>query len=89
MQLACEIIGNIFIVYAHWEWNAKLASEFGIMIKIIFFKTFLASKNLCEPFVPWVEHLFQNLFKLSKQLQELGFTYYNGKVLVIDVVDNE
>jgi len=35
-----------------------------------------------------VEHLFSSIFNTYEKLKELGFTYYNGKVSVIEV-DNE
>ncbi|MFC1727123.1 hypothetical protein ACFL0Y_01245 [Patescibacteria group bacterium] len=38
-----------------------------------------------EPNVPWVEHLFSSIFKTYEKLKELGFTYYNGKISVIEV----
>jgi len=32
-----------------------------------------------------VEHLLESILKTYTRLQELGFTYYNGKIGVIDV----
>jgi len=32
-----------------------------------------------------VEHLLESIFKTYERLKELGFTYYNGKIVVIDV----
>lgn len=43
--------------------------------------------RLSEPTVPILEHLFENVIELSQKLDELGFTYYNGKVAVLE--DNE
>ena len=37
-----------------------------------------------EPTVPILEHLFESLIRTSDRLQELGFTYYNGKIVVIE-----
>jgi len=35
-----------------------------------------------------VEHLFSSIFNTYEKLKESGFTYYNGKISVIEV-DNE
>ncbi len=40
-----------------------------------------------EPNVPWVEDLFSSIFKTYEKLKELGFTYYNKKISVIEVGD--
>lgn len=40
---------------------------------------------VCEPSGFRVEHLFESILKTYTRLQELGFTYYNGKIVVIDV----
>jgi hypothetical protein len=47
-------------------------------VKPAFFKS--------EPCVPQVEpqELFESLIKTYEKLKELGFTYYNGKVSVIE-----
>lgn len=37
-----------------------------------------------EPTVPLLEHLFDSLIQTDHKLQELGFTYYNGKIFVIE-----
>ena len=37
-----------------------------------------------EPTVPQVELLLQSILKNYERLKELGFTYYNVKVVVID-----
>jgi hypothetical protein len=42
-----------------------------------------------EPTVPQVEHLFESILKTYTRLQELGFTYYNGKIVVIDTKEVE
>jgi len=34
-----------------------------------------------------VEHLFSSIFKTYEKLKELGFTYYNKKISVIEVGD--
>lgn len=39
---------------------------------------------ISEPTVPILEHLFDNVISISQKLDELGFTYYNGKVAVIE-----
>jgi hypothetical protein len=39
---------------------------------------------ICEPTVPQVEHLLESILKSYERLKELGFTYYNGKIVVID-----
>jgi subtilisin family serine protease len=38
-----------------------------------------------EPTVPNLEHLFDSLFSVYERLKELGFTYYQGKITVIDM----
>ena len=42
-----------------------------------------------EPTGPWVEHLFDFLIQTYEKLKELGFTYYNGEVSVIDTQEGE
>jgi|GEM_PF-1478186 len=41
---------------------------------------------MCEPAVPQVEpqELFDSLIRTYEKLKELGFTYYNGEVCVIE-----
>ena len=41
-------------------------------------------RNTGEPTVPILEHLFDNVVELSQKLGELGFTYYNGEVSIIE-----
>ncbi len=42
--------------------------------------------RICEPPRPILEHqFFDNLIYIFEQLIELGFTYYNGKVAIIEV----
>jgi len=43
---------------------------------------------LCEPTVLNLEHLFNSIFRVYKQLKELGFTYYQGKITIIDMEAN-
>jgi len=43
----------------------------------------------CDPSGQWVEHLFDSLIKTYEKLKELGFTYYNGKVSVIDISEED
>jgi len=31
-----------------------------------------------------VEHLLESILRTYERLKELGFTYYNGKIVVID-----
>ena len=45
---------------------------------------FSFEKTICEPTVPQVEHLIWSILKTYERLISLGFTYYNGKVIVID-----
>ena len=33
----------------------------------------------------WVEPLFQSLIRLYERLKALGFTSYNGKIVIIDI----
>jgi hypothetical protein len=40
--------------------------------------------NTCELTVPQVEHLLESILKTHERLKELGFTYYNGKIVVIE-----
>lgn len=40
---------------------------------------------ICEPTVPQLEHLFKSIFHTYERLKELGFTYYNGKVTIINM----
>lgn len=42
-----------------------------------------------EPTVPILEHLFDNVISISQRLDELGFTYYNGKVSVIETEEEK
>jgi hypothetical protein len=44
---------------------------------------------LGEPIVPQVELFFDSIFKTYEKLKELGFTYYQGKVTVIDMEGGE
>ena len=46
---------------------------------------YLFYNHIGELTVPQVEHLLESILKTYGRLKELGFTYYNGKVLVIDV----
>jgi hypothetical protein len=51
-----------------------------------------SSDNLLgELTVPQVEHLLESILKTYERLKELGFTYCNGKIVVIDTeeVNNE
>ena len=41
--------------------------------------------KLSELTVPQVEHLLWSILKTYERLISLGFTYYNGKIVVIDV----
>ena len=41
-----------------------------------------------DPTEQWVEHLFDCLVRTYEKLKELGFTYYQGKVSVIDVEED-
>jgi hypothetical protein len=36
-----------------------------------------------------VEHLFKNILEVYEKLKALGFTYYNGKVTIIDTIEEE
>jgi len=36
-----------------------------------------------------LEHLFDNVISISQKLDELGFTYYNGKVAVLEETEEE
>jgi hypothetical protein len=36
-----------------------------------------------------VEHLLASVIKTYYKLQELGFTYHNGKIVVIDTEEGE
>lgn len=42
-----------------------------------------------EPTVPQVEHLFKNILEVYEKLKALGFTYYNGKVTIIDIIEEK
>ena len=42
-----------------------------------------------EPTGPILEHLFESLIRTDAKLQELGFTYYNGKVVVLEDGEEE
>jgi len=42
-----------------------------------------------EPTVPQVEHLFKNIFEVYEKLKALGFTYYDGKVTIIDTIEEK
>ncbi len=46
-------------------------------------------REYCEPTVPLLEHLFESLIKTDQKLQEMGFTYYNGKIVVIEDREGE
>ena len=46
-------------------------------------------KSYGEPTVPQVEHLFKNIFEVYEKLKALGFTYYNGKVTIIDTIEEK
>lgn len=48
-----------------------------------------AEVSICEPSVPYFEHLYTSLIQTYERLKELGFTYYNGKVVVIDTEEEE
>ncbi|MPN50468.1 hypothetical protein SDC9_198095 [bioreactor metagenome] len=39
---------------------------------------------VCDLTVPQVEHLLESILKTYERLKELGFTYYNGKIVVTD-----
>lgn len=49
-------------------------------------KTGRGMSGASEPAVPQVEpqELFDSLIRTYEKLKELGFTYYNGKVCVIE-----
>jgi len=36
-----------------------------------------------------VEHLFKNVIETYEKLKALGFTYYNGKVSSVDIIEEE
>jgi len=36
-----------------------------------------------------VEHLFKNILEVYEKLKRLGFTYYSGKVTIIDIIEGE
>jgi hypothetical protein len=38
----------------------------------------------CEPTVPQVEHLFKSILHKYFRLKELGFTYFDGTVSIIE-----
>jgi hypothetical protein len=40
--------------------------------------------GLCEPSDPPLEHLLESILKTYERLKELGFTYYEGKIVVIE-----
>lgn len=42
-----------------------------------------------EPTGPILEHLLESLLRTDAKLQELGFTYYNGKVVVLEGTEEE
>jgi hypothetical protein len=44
---------------------------------------------VCELTVPRVEHLLASIIKTYYKLQELGFTYHNGRIEVIDTEEVE
>ena len=44
---------------------------------------------ICEPSVLSVEHLLASIIKTYYKLQELGFTYQNGKITVVDIEETE
>jgi hypothetical protein len=47
-------------------------------------KRFSLKNLICEPSGFRVEHLLESILKTYERLKELGFTYYNGKIVVID-----
>lgn len=62
--------------------TARLACFFKLNDK---YKNTIGLKNIdCEPPGPQVEHLFASLIKTYEKLKELGFTYFDGKVTIID-----
>ncbi len=46
-------------------------------------------KGTGEPTVPILEHLLYSLIRIDARLQELGYTYYNGKVIVTEADEEE
>ena len=46
-------------------------------------------KDYGELNVPQVEHLFDSILQTYSKLKGLGFTYYQGKVTVIDMEDEQ
>lgn len=61
--------------------------EIDIFTLLLLMRTHQA--NFCEPTVPILEHLFDNVISISQKLDELGFTYYNGKVAVLEENEEE
>ena len=44
----------------------------------------LKAKYICGPSVPILEPLISSILHLYEQLKKLGFTYYKGKIVIID-----
>ena len=61
----------------------------GNLVRRIWTKRFSLDFKLCEPTVPQVEHLLASIIKTYYKLQELGFTYHNGKITVVEVEEAE
>ena len=45
----------------------------------------LFRKKRCDPTGFSLEHLFKSIFYIYTRLKELGFTYYNGIVSIINM----
>ena len=68
--------------YALWVWNTISLRK---NIKKSRSNWFSLDFYFCEPSGFRVEHLLESILKTYERLKELGFTYYNGKIVVIDV----
>lgn len=79
MKIAC----SIFPEGLTWNGNEFSNTKIGAMYRL---KETLTNASVSdgEPIVPQLEHLFKSILHTYSRLKELGFTYFDGTVSIIE-----
>jgi hypothetical protein len=81
-KLIISLYKNTTSKSALWVWNTFSLKN---SARRKWSKPFSLKFKICEPSDLRVEHLLESILKTYERLKELGFTYHNGKIDVIDI----